>query len=235
MMLRTICALSLCLSAAAVAADDRLQALADAAPQANPQALAWALAAHDCAVAGGAAAPERLAVIDYSRSSLQPRLWVFDLTSRTLLFEEHVAHGKHSGEDRPDHFSNVEGSLQSSLGLFRTAETYRGRHGLSLRLDGLDAEFNDQARARAIVMHGADYVDPQAGQAQGRLGRSFGCPAVRTAIASEMIASLEQGQLLFAYYPDPDWLQRSALARCPAARNLLTRAGGGAMHAVAAP
>lgn len=226
--------LSLLLSTTATA-DERLHNLSSAAPEADRDALAWALAAHDCAVASGVSAPQRLAVIDYGRSSLLPRLWVFDLEAQVLLFEEHVAHGKNSGADLPTDFSNVQGSLQSSLGLFRTAETYQGGNGYSLRLDGLDSGINDQARARAIVMHGAPYVNPQAAQSQGRLGRSFGCPAVRTAVARSMIDTLKDGQLLFAYYPDADWLRTSAQLDCPAARELLARGATGAGRASAAP
>jgi L,D-transpeptidase catalytic domain len=125
-----------------------------------------------------------------------------------------VAHGQGSGHNVPTAFSNVEGTHQSSLGLFVTTETYTGRNGYSLRMDGLEPGFNDQAMARAIVMHGASYVDADRGAAMGRLGRSWGCPAVRTAVAKPLIDSLKGGQFLFAYYPDPDWLARSRLLRC---------------------
>ncbi len=108
-------------------------------------------------------------------------MWVFDLDHRRLLFEELVAHGRHTGENKPVRFSNVPGSLMSSLGLFRTGQTYQGRNGYSLRLQGLEPGFNDRSEERAIVIHGADYVSQAQTIRLGRLGRSWGCPAVRTA------------------------------------------------------
>jgi len=199
-----------------VLADDALLArLTAAAPDADPKVLALALKARGCAMAAeGADSAQRLAVIDYSRPSTETRLWVFDLKRKALLFAEHVAHGRGSGENLAQAFSNREGSHQSSLGLFRTAETYVGGNGYSLRMDGLEPGVNDAARDRLIVMHGAPYVDPLAALKQGRLGRSFGCPAVRPQVARELIDTLKQGQLLFAYYPDPEWLANSQVLSC---------------------
>jgi hypothetical protein len=189
--------------------------LALAAPKADPAVLELAVQAQQCATASGAVEPvRRLAVIDYSRPSTEPRLWVFALDEARLLYVEHVAHGKNSGANLATEFSNVEGSLQSSLGLFTTAETYIGGHGYSLRMDGLEPGVNDHARERLIVIHGADYVDPAQAARQGRLGRSFGCPAVRSGIARKVIDSLKDGQLLFAYYPDMDWLKGSRFLAC---------------------
>lgn len=191
---------------------DRLRAQA---PEASPEALGRALEARDCAAISGAAPrAQRLAVIDYSLPSTEPRLWIFDLQRERLLYAEHVAHGRGSGEDLAEQFSNIEGSHQSSLGLFLTAETYQGGNGYSLRLDGLDAGVNDRARKRLIVMHGAPYVDPIQALRQGRLGRSFGCPAVRPEVARQVIDTLRGGQLLFAYYPDREWLDSSPHFGC---------------------
>jgi hypothetical protein len=108
----------------------------------------------------------------------------------------------------------VEGSRQSSLGLFRTAETYQGRHGYSLRLDGLEPGVNDHARDRAIVMHGADYVTPRVVAQFGRVGRSWGCPAVDSAINRELIDTIRGGTAVFAYYPDSHWLSESPYQTC---------------------
>ena len=202
-------------AAPAFADDGLLKRLATLAPEANPKVLALALQARTCAMATQRAKPaSRLAVIDYSLPSTATRLWVFDLDRKALLFAEHVAHGRGSGENFARAFSNSEGSHQSSLGLFRTAETYQGENGYSLRMDGLEPGVNDAARERLIVMHGADYVDPLAALKQGRLGRSFGCPAVRPEVAQDVIDSLKQGQLLFAYYPDPAWLEASPMLGC---------------------
>lgn len=194
------------------------------APDADPKVLDMAVQAVRCAQGHGVATrARRLAVIDYSRPSLQPRLWVFDLAVAKLLYKEVVAHGQGSGDNYATRFSNSDGSHQSSL--FVTADTYIGRNGFSLRMDGLEPGINDRAMSRAIVMHGAPYVNPIAGKAMGRLGRSWGCPAVRTTVARPMLDLLKQGQFVFSYYPDPAWLRRSQLLNCgvhaskPASRN----------------
>jgi hypothetical protein len=172
--------------------------------------LELALTATSCAAASGViAAPPTLTLIDYSRPSVEPRLWVFDLATGELLFKELVAHGKNTGENFARKFSNDMDSRQTSLGLFVTDEPYVGSNGYSLRLDGLDVGFNDRARERAIVMHGAPYVDAELAAAQGRIGRSWGCPALRTAIASKVIDRIRGGGVVFSYYPDQDWLQTS--------------------------
>lgn len=197
------------------AAQDLLARLSAAAPDIDPKVLALALEARDCAVSKAATkVPERLAVIDYTRPSTQKRLWVFDLEEETLLYDEHVAHGRGSGGDVATRFSNTEGTYQSSIGLFAAAETYQGENGYSLRLDGLEPGINDNARKRLLVMHGADYVDPEQARRQGRLGRSWGCPAVRTAVAHGVIDSLKQGQLVFAYADDATWLNGSRFLHC---------------------
>ena len=187
--------LSSSIALAAPSASD-LSALA---PRANPEAIGLALDAMACAQAHGEGVDAtRLTLIDSSLPSLTPRLWVFDLASRTLMFEEYVAHGRNSGDNFARSFSNEESSLQTSLGLFLTRDTYQGHNGYSLRLDGLDKGLNDRALARAIVVHGAPYVDPGAGAKQGRLGRSFGCPALRTAVAAQVIDTIKGGNFVFS-------------------------------------
>ncbi len=172
--------------------------------------LEMALGAASCAVSAGAVkGPETLTVIDYSKPSSERRLWVFDLKTKQLLFEELVAHGQGSGANVATQFSNLDESHQTSLGLFVTADTYVGKNGYSLRLDGLDRGFNDNARDRAIVMHGAPYVSDSFVKATGRLGRSWGCPAVSAVVAKKMIDTVKGGGLVFAYYPDAKWLKTS--------------------------
>ena len=179
--------------------------------------LDLALSAVSCGLASGdLASPPTLTLIDYSLPSASPRLWVFDLRSGQLLFKELVAHGRNSGDAAASHFSDVSGSRQSSLGLFRTADVYVGHNGYSLRLDGLEPGFNSQARARAIVMHGARYVDPAIASASGRVGRSWGCPALREAIARQVIDTVRGGGVIFSYYPDPAWLATSKFLHCAA-------------------
>ena len=179
-----------------------------------------ALAAVDCAVQSGSIDdPATLTIIDYSRPSTAKRLWVFDLRERALLYEELVAHGKGSGENLATRFSNEPDSNQSSLGLFLTQDAYIGKNGYSLRLRGLDEGFNDRAYDRAIVMHGADYVSDEFAHANGRLGRSWGCPALREGVARAIIDRVKGAGLLFAYYPDSEWLTSSRyLGGCAAAR-----------------
>ncbi|MGB5104006.1 MAG: murein L,D-transpeptidase catalytic domain family protein [Steroidobacteraceae bacterium] len=199
-------------------ADERLAAeLATLAPAANPKVLSLATRAADCARRQGLLDGfKHLAVIDYSLPSTTPRLWIFDVTRGRLLYQELVAHGRNTGERVAERFSNVEGSKMSSLGLFQTAETYYGSNGYSLRLHGLDRGFNDNALARAIVMHGAPYVSEAIAERMGRLGRSWGCPAVRKEVARTVIDTLKGGALLFAYYPDGKWLKESPLLTCGA-------------------
>lgn len=206
--------------------DDALVAqLAAAAPAANPKVLSLATRAADCAQRTGLLDGFRhLAVIDYSLPSTKPRLWIFDVEQGRLLFQELVAHGRNTGERLAERFSNTEGSKMSSLGLFQTAETYYGSNGYSLRLRGLDAGFNDNALARAIVMHGAPYVSEAIAERVGRIGRSWGCPAVRQEVARTVIDTLKGGALIFAYYPDRKWLEESPMLRCGAPAQVRTAA-----------
>jgi hypothetical protein len=199
---------------AARADEGLLEALARTAPRLDREVLRLALVATDCVAARDGRGPATLTVIDYSRPSIEPRLWVFQLAERRLLFEELVAHGKHSGANQARVFSNRPGSLQTSLGLFRTADVYAGRHGVSLRLEGLEAGTNDRALERAIVIHGARYVSTAVAERAGRIGRSWGCPAVRPEVAHDLIETIKEGQLVFAYYPDRRWLERSPFLSC---------------------
>ena len=181
--------------------------------------LEMAFSAASCAVrAGSVQAPATLTVIDYSKPSTEKRLWVYDMRTRAVLYEELVAHGSGTGDNVASSFSNEPDSHKTSLGLFVTEGTYVGKNGYSLRLNGLDDGFNDRARERAIVMHGAPYVSEAFAQAQGRLGRSWGCPALREAVAHELIDHVKGGNLVFAYYPDAQWLKTSQyLGDCAAA------------------
>jgi hypothetical protein len=166
----------------------------------NPRVFALALEAATSAVERGEAAdPGTLTVIDYSRPSTQKRMWVYDLRTHALLFDELVSHGRGSGKTNATSFSNDPSSNMSSLGLFRTGETYIGHNGYSLRLDGLTPGVNDTARARAIVVHGAPYVNAANAKANGYLGRSLGCPAVRPEIARALIDAIKNGSLVFVY------------------------------------
>lgn len=179
------------------------------------------LAAHEVA------RPHLLTIIDYSLPSTAPRLWVLDRERRNVLFHRLVAHGQGSGENYATRFSNREGSLQSSLGLFLTEESYVGRNGYSMRLRGLEPGINDRARERTIVLHGAPYARAEFVRQHGRLGRSWGCPAVEPEIARELIDLLRDGSLLFVYGNDDEWLRRSTY--------LLARAGESGAAPAGAP
>jgi hypothetical protein len=175
-----------------------------------PDVLQLALGAVTCATRlGDIKAPPTLTVIDYSLPSVEQRLWVFDLSDGTLLFRELVAHGRNTGDNIATRFSDSMNSRQSSIGLFVTADTYIGSNGYSLRLDGLERGFNANARERAIVMHGAPYVDAKLAATQGRIGRSWGCPALREAVAPQVINTIRGGGVIFSYYPDSNWLKSS--------------------------
>ncbi len=195
----------------AAPADKLVRSLLGQAPGLRSNVLRLALEASSCAAERGLVRrDDLLTVIDYSLPSSQPRLFIFDLAKRKLLFRELVAHGRSSGGDRASFFSNESGSLATSLGLFVTGDTYVGGNGYSLRLRGLEEGINDMALDRAIVMHGASYVSRAAIKALGRLGRSWGCPAVRKEIARKVIDTVRGGSPVFAYYPEQEWLAHSA-------------------------
>ena len=184
----------------------------------NPQVLNLAMKAIACGVTSGdLKAPPTLTLIDYSLPSTTPRLWVIDLHTGKILFNELVAHGRNTGDNMAVHFSDAMESRESSIGLFRTADTYVGHNGYSLRLDGLEPGFNGNARERAIVMHGAPYVNAGVAKANGRLGRSWGCPALNEAVARKVIDTVRGGGVIFSYYPDQAWLKKSKFLNCPAA------------------
>ena len=156
---------------------------------------------------------EILSVCDFSKSSNEKRLFVIDLAKRQVLFNSLVAHGKNTGEEFASRYSNEPSSYQSSLGFHITGDTYQGKHGLSLKLEGVEKGFNDNAEKRAIVMHGADYVSENFIAEQGRLGRSFGCPSVPMELRDHIINALKGGSCLFIFYPDKNYLAKSHLIK----------------------
>ena len=152
-----------------------------------------------------------LTLIDFSKPSTEKRLFVIDMGRRKLLYASLVAHGRNSGEKYATSFSNQNGSYKSSLGFYLTSETYQGSNGYSLRLDGLEKGINDRARERAIVMHGAAYSNPSVIRSCGRLGRSFGCPAVPQALSRPIIDAIKGGSVIYIYAPKPEYLVRSTI------------------------
>ncbi|TBX69538.1 murein L,D-transpeptidase catalytic domain family protein [Flavobacterium silvisoli] len=142
-----------------------------------------------------------LTLIDFSKSSNTKRLWVIDLKTNTILFNTLVAHGRNTGEEFAQTFSNAAESFKSSLGFYATGEVYNGKHGLSLRLDGLEKGINDHARERAVVVHGANYVSESFIKGNKRLGRSQGCPAVPVEMNEKIINVIKDKSCLFIFHP----------------------------------
>lgn len=150
-----------------------------------------------------------LTVIDFSLPSTQKRLWIIEMNSGKIIHHGFVSHGRNSGDLNAERFSNTNSSYMSSLGFYLTGETYQGKHGYSLRLDGLEAGFNDKARERAIVIHGAAYAEEEFIHQTGRLGRSLGCPALPQEETALVIDLIKEQAVLFIYGNDPNYLTRS--------------------------
>ena len=156
---------------------------------------------------------EVLTLIDFSRPSTVKRLFVFDMRERKVLFSSVVSHGKNSGDNYATSFSNECGYYKSSLGFYLTESTYQGKNGYSLILNGLEKGINDRARERAIVMHGAAYADPSVASRGGRLGRSFGCPAVPQKLSRPIIDAIKGGSVMYIYAETPEYLAHSSVLK----------------------
>jgi hypothetical protein len=152
-----------------------------------------------------------LTIIDFSKSSRENRLFVVDLKTKELLFKSIVAHGRNTGEEFARSFSNAMNSHKSSLGFYVTGGTYMGSNGFSMLLNGVEKGYNDKAKDRAIVMHGADYASEQMIRYKGYLGRSYGCPALPRPINKKVIETIKEGNCLFMYYPDHTYLSNSRI------------------------
>ncbi|MCE3282562.1 MAG: hypothetical protein K0Q66_1299 [Chitinophagaceae bacterium] len=176
------------------------------------QAFELALAGYNKLSASGKIKNNKLSIVDFSQASNKNRLYIIDVEKKKLLFNTLVAHGKNSGEAMAKKFSNTNESLQSSLGFYVTAEKYQGKHGLSLRLDGMEKS-NSNARQRAVVMHGAGYVNESLAKSRGFIGRSWGCPAVNPELNEPIINAIGNGSCLFIYSPQEDYLAQSSFAK----------------------
>ncbi|MEN9917958.1 MAG: hypothetical protein RL662_394 [Bacteroidota bacterium] len=152
---------------------------------------------------------EIMTVIDFTKPSTEERLYVIDMKNKRLLFKSHVSHGKNSGDNYATSFSNQNGSFKSSLGFYLTENTYIGKNGYSLILNGLERGINDKAKERAIVIHGADYANPSTIKSSGRLGRSLGCPALPQAVSRVIINTIKDGTLLYIYANNRNYLSLS--------------------------
>lgn len=183
--------------------------LSQKAPTLDKKVLKFALRAYRKAKASGEVKKPILAVIDYSKPSKSQRLWVFDLHREKLLFNTHVAHGVNSGGSTPNHFSNQISSKESSIGTYITQDTYIGSKGYSLNIKGLEKGFNSNAYTRRVVIHGAWYVKPDFIKSHGQAGRSWGCPAIAPELVKPIINTLKNGSVIFAYYPDKQYMAKS--------------------------
>jgi L,D-transpeptidase catalytic domain len=152
-----------------------------------------------------------ITIADLSKPSNQKRLFVINIKTGEVLFNTLVAHGRNSGQEYATNFSNTESSFESSLGFYTTTDTYIGKHGYSLRLNGCEKGFNDNANKRAIVIHGAEYVSESFIHQNGFLGRSFGCPAVPVELSKKIIDVIKNGSCLFVYSPSKKYLTHSAI------------------------
>jgi L,D-transpeptidase catalytic domain len=152
-----------------------------------------------------------LTICDFSQSSRRKRLYIIDVANQQLIINTYVAHGRNSGGEFATHFSNRPESLQSSLGFYITDHTYTGKHGLSLRINGVDPGYNDKAMMRTIVIHGAAYVDESRVRSGIYMGRSFGCPAVPQKESASIIHTIKNGTCLFIYHPGKNYLLGSTI------------------------
>lgn len=161
--------------------------------------------------AQGVVSKNIITLIDFSLSANVKRLWVIDLDTDVILYHSLVAHGRNTGGEFANSFSNTPESYKSSLGFYVTGEVYNGKHGKSLRLDGLERGINDNARERAVVVHGADYVSDSFIHNNKRLGRSLGCPAIPVEITEGLIGTIKDKSCLFIYYPSDSYRNLSKL------------------------
>ncbi|PRY54657.1 L,D-transpeptidase-like protein [Arcticibacter pallidicorallinus] len=142
-----------------------------------------------------------LSIVDFNKPSSEKRMWIIDLDAKKLLFNTLVAHGRGSGDNYATKFSNIPESNQSSLGFYVTANTYHGKHGLSLKINGMDQSYNSNALNRAVVIHGASYVSDDFVKQNGRLGRSLGCPALPEELTPQIISTIKNQTTLFIHGP----------------------------------
>ncbi len=164
---------------------------------------------------GGLKKSNLLSIVDFSLPSSKKRLFIIDVTTGKLLFNTYVSHGRNSGKEMATEFSNELNSFKSSLGFFVTGNTYKGQHGYSLRLEGMEAGINDNAYNRSIVMHAANYVNEKVVAMKGFLGRSLGCPAVPPSLHKAIINTIKDGSCLFLYSPDSNYIAHSKMITPP--------------------
>ena len=193
---------------------DMSKFLKQLAPDMQQDVIQKVMMSLECSLKNNLSHQPILTVIDYSLPSNQKRLWVIDLNNKILLFHTYVAHGIRSGADFTTYFSNQYNSKASSIGVYKTKMNYFGREGSSLRLQGLEYGFNDNAEGRSIVMHGAFYVEEDFIKKYGRAGRSWGCPALPVSLSKQIIDMIKDDNLMVIYYPSEQWITKSKFLNC---------------------
>jgi hypothetical protein len=194
--------------------NDMTKLLKQIAPDMQADVIHKVLTSLECSQKNNINYEPILTVIDYSLPSNQKRLWVIDLKSKSLMFHTYVAHGIRSGSDFTTYFSNQYNSKASSIGVYKTKMDYFGREGSSLRLQGLEYGFNNNAEGRSIVMHGAFYVEEDFIKKYGRAGRSWGCPALPVSLSKQIINIIKNDNLMVIYYPSEQWITKSKFLNC---------------------
>lgn len=175
----------------------------------DPEVLKLAEKAYNNVKKAGLVENQHLTIVDYSMASSSPRMWVIDMHTGKLKYHTHVAHGIASGLNYATKFSNQHNSHMSSLGIFVTRDIYYGKHGTSLNIEGMQKDYNSNAKDRRIVLHGANYVDQWSITKNGRLGRSWGCLALNPKVANNIMHTIKNGSVIFCYYPDKTWLREA--------------------------
>ena len=156
---------------------------------------------------------ELLTIVDFSLPSTEKRMWILDMTNQKVIFNTLVAHGKNTGNEYAERFSNTVNSLQSSLGFYITGETYQGGNGYSMFIDGMEEKFNSKARERYVVVHGAEYANPESIKNLGRLGRSYGCPALPTSVTKEIIDTIKNKSVLYIHSSNKNYTENSEMIK----------------------
>lgn len=192
----------------------QISALLSQAKDLNADVLKHALIIYDCTTKLKIRHRNYLVLVDFAKPSNQKRLWLFNLDTNKLLYHSLVAHGVNSGLLYATQFSNRINSRMSSIGLYKTGIPYQGGVGHALKLHGQEPGYNDKAFQRTVVMHGAWYVSEDFAKKYGRIGRSWGCPAVTQELAKPIIDAIGNGALLLIYYPDKSWLINSRFLHC---------------------
>ncbi len=178
----------------------------------SQQTFEYAMKGFDYLLKAGKVTSDKIiSIIDFSQPSSKKRLFVIDLNSYKVVFNTYVAHGVNSGKEYASQFSNTPESNKSSLGFYETLDTYNGKNGYSLQLQGLENGINDNAGKRAIVIHGANYVSEDYIGEQGYIGRSWGCPALPEKLSKPIIDKIKNGTCLFIYSANTNYINRSAV------------------------